>query len=141
MNRNRALIAVCFCAGVIGAFANSLAAWLGGASGLTALAGVDLAPQWTAAWLYPRLVWGGIWGLCFFFAVGTPRSRRHWARKGLWVSLLPTLVQLFLIFPYHTPFGPMGIGLGLLTPLFVVCYNFIWGFFTGVFARAIWGRG
>ena len=62
-------------------------------------------------------------------------------RKGLWLSLLPTLVQLFVIFPYRTPYGPMGIGLGDLTALFVLAANFIWGFFTGLFTRILWGRG
>lgn len=141
MNRNSALLAVCFCAGLLGALANSLAAWLSGAWGITALAGVTLAPELTLPWLYPRLVWGGIWGLVYFLAVGRRRNRRHWVRKGLWLSLLPTLAQLFYIFPYRTPFGPMGMGLGELTPLFVLLYNFIWGFFTGLFTRLLWGRG
>jgi len=141
MNRNSALLAVCFTAGLLGALANSLAAWIGGLWGVTALAGVDLAPALTAGWLYPRLVWGGIWGLAYFLTVSGPRRRQRWVRKGLWISLLPTIVQLFYIFPYQTPFGPMGIGLGNLTALFVLIYNFIWGFFTGFFTRLFWGRG
>ena len=60
-------------------------------------------------------------------------------RKGLWVGLLPTLFQLFFVFPYRTAYGPMGMGLGTLTPLFVLLFNFIWGFITGTFARALWG--
>ena len=141
MQRNSALLSVCFCAGLLGALANSLALWLAGSWGITALAGVVLAPQLTAAWLYPRLVWGGLWGLLFYVTVSRPRFRRHWVRKGLWLSLLPTLVQLFVIFPYRTPYGPMGIGLGDLTALFVLAANFVWGFFTGLFARILWGRG
>jgi len=141
MQRNSALFAVCFCAGLIGALAGSLALWLAGRWGLTALAGVEIAPQLETAWLYPRLVWGGLWGLLFYFTVARPRSRRHWVRKGLWLSLLPTLVQLFLIFPYRTPYGPMGIGFGSFAPLFVLSANFVWGFCTGLFTRALWGRG
>lgn len=141
MNRNGALFATCFAAGVLGALANSLVAWICGLWGVTALAGVHLAPALTAAWLYPRLVWGGLWGLAYFFTVRTYRSRRQWVRKGLWVSLLPTAAQLFYFFPYHTPFGPMGLGLGDLTALFVVLFNLVWGFFTGFFSRLLWGRG
>jgi len=59
----------------------------------------------------------------------------------LWFSLLPTAAQLFYFFPYHTPFGSMGLGLGNLTALFVLLFNFVWGFFTGVFTRLLWGRG
>ena len=141
MNRNSALLAVCFTAGVLGALANSLAAWSFGLWGVTALAGVNLAPALTVAWLYPRLVWGGLWGLIYFLTVNAPRRRRQWVRKGLWISLLPTVAQLFYFFPYHTPFGPMGIGLGDLTALFVLLFNFVWGFFTGLFTRLLWGRG
>lgn len=141
MNRNSAMLAVCFTAGVLGALANSLVAWGFGAGGVTALAGVQLAPALTLAWLYPRLVWGGLWGLTYFFTVGSQRRRRQWVRKGMWVSLLPTAAQLFYFFPYHTPFGPMGIGLGDLTALFVLFFNFVWGFFTGLFTRLLWGRG
>jgi len=140
MNRGSALFAVCFTAGLIGALANSLAVWLAGKWGITALAGVNLAPELTSAWLYPRLVWGGIWGLLYYLTVGRPRSRRQWVRKGLWVSLLPTAVQLFVIFPNTTSHGMLGMGLGTLTPLFVLLFNFVWGFFTGLFTRIFWGR-
>lgn len=141
MNRNGAMLAVCFTAGLLGALANSLAAWIFGLWGVTALAGVNLAPDLTVAWLYPRMVWGGIWGLTFYLTVSSPRRRRQWVRKGLWISLLPTAAQLFYFFPYHTPFGPMGLGLGDLTALIVLILNFVWGFFTGLFSRLLWGRG
>lgn len=140
MNRNSALLAVCFCAGVIGALANSLTAWLLGVWGVTELAGVRLAPVLTLPWLYPRLIWGGIWGAVYFLLVAHPRSRRHWVRKGLWASLLPSLVQLFYIFPTKTGAGTLGMTLGQLTPLFVLVLNFVWGFFTGLFARLLWGK-
>jgi hypothetical protein len=141
MNRTFPLMAVCFCAGLVGALVNSLAVWLTGYWGVTALAGVAIAPDLTPAWLYPRLVWGGIWGLVFFLTIANPRNRRHWVRKGLWVSLLPTAVQLFFIFPQQTPHGLMGFELGNLTPVFVFVFNLIWGFVTGLVTRLIWGRG
>jgi hypothetical protein len=141
MNRGSALFAVCFAAGTLGGLANSLALWLAGQWGITTLAGVQLAPPLTLAWLYPRLVWGGLWGLVYYLTVGSARARRQWVRKGLWVSLLPTAVQLFLILPNHTPYGMLGFGLGSLTPLFVLLCNFIWGFFTGLCTRLLWGRG
>jgi hypothetical protein len=141
MSRNSVMMAVCFCAGMIGALANSLALWLAGDLGITALAGVALAPDLTPAWLYPRLVWGGLWGLLYFLTVGGRNARCHWVRKGLWISLLPTLAQLLLVFPRQTPYGLLGLGLGALTPLFVFIFNCVWGFFTGLFARLLWGRG
>ncbi|MFA5516004.1 MAG: hypothetical protein WDA20_06915 [Desulfuromonadales bacterium] len=140
MQKTRALLAVCFCAGLLGALCNSLAFWGAGHWGLTAMAGVGLAPTWSAAWLYPRLIRGGLWGLVFYLLVAHPRARRHWARKGLWVSLLPTLLQLFYIFPQEPAHGPMGVGLGSFTPAFVLLFNAIWGFCTGVFTRLLWGK-
>ena len=141
MNRNSALLAVCFTAGVLGSLANSLAVWICGLWGVTALAGVNLSPALTADWLYPRLIWGGLWGLAYYLTVRTQRVRRQWVRKGLWISLLPTAAQLFYFFPYRTPFGLMGMGLGDLTPIFVLFFNLVWGFFTGFFTRLFWGRG
>lgn len=141
MPRTLTLMASCFCAGLLGAFCNSLVAWQVGLLGLPEMLGVHMSPILTPAWLYPRLVWGGVWGLAYFVAVGPLRSRRHWARKGLWISLLPTAFQLFVVYPYMTKHGSMGLALGQFTPLFVLSYNLVWGFFTGIFCRLIWGRG
>jgi len=141
MQRTSALIAVCFCAGLLAAFVNSIVAWLGGLWGVTALFGVDMAPEFTRAWLYPRLVWGGLWGLPYFFVIRYLHLRRRWVRKGLWLSLLPTLAQLLFFFPRFTEAGWFGLGLGAAVPLFVFLYNLVWGFFLGVFARLLWGRG
>jgi len=83
---------------------------------------------------------GGLWGLVYFFTVGIPRHRRHWIRKGLWFSLLPSLATLFYLFPYVYYKGMAGFDLGMMTPLLVVVMNLVWGFFTGFFARLFWGR-
>ncbi|WP_305043239.1 hypothetical protein [Geoalkalibacter sp.] len=141
MERKGALLATCFCAGLLGALCNSLALAAAGSWGLMAAAGVNLAPALTLSWLYPRLVWGGLWGLLFFFAVGAPRYRRHWIRKGLWLSLLPSLYQLLYVFPHLEQKGLMGLELGQLTPLFVLLFNFLWGAVTGMLTRILWGRG
>ena len=139
MNRNSVMLAVCFCAGLLGALVNSLVAWQLGTLGLPALLEVRMAPTMTPAWLYPRLVWGGLWGLVYFLTVGPLNARRHWVRKGLWISLLPTAFQLLIVFPKFTGHGWLGIELGQLTALFVLFYNLVWGFATGVFARLLWG--
>lgn len=141
MHRTSTMLAVCFSAGVIGALFNSLAVWGAGVWGLTTKLGVQIAPLLTPAWLYPRLVWGGIWGLVFFLLVATPRSRRGWVRKAIWIGLLAAAAQLFYFFPHRSPYGMLGQGLGTLTPAFVLLFNLIWGFFTGVFARVLSGRG
>ncbi len=102
---------------------NSLALWLSGFLGVTALLGVKLAPALTPAWLYPRIVWGGLWGLLFLL----PVRRLSPVAQGLLLSIGPTLAQLFLVFPLWTPAGTLGFGLGSLTPVFVVLFNAVWG--------------
>ena len=120
-----------FAAGCLGGLLNSLAVWIFGEFGITAALGVKIAPTLSPAWLYPRLVWGGIWGLLFLLPL---LSSRIWSR-GFIFSLGPTLVQLFVIFPLKANKGTMGLDLGLLTPLFVVVFNAIWGW-----SAAIWVR-
>lgn len=141
MPRTKALLTVCFCAGMLGALCSSLVAWQSGQMGFPAMVNVRMAPALTPDWIYSRLVWGGLWGLTYFLVVGPLKSRRHWARKGLWISVLPTAFQLFFVYPYMTRFGWLGLGLGQLTPFFILGYNMIWGLCTGIFCRLFWGRG
>ena len=140
MPKSSALFAVCFVAGLLAALISSVTLWAAGEYGLTSLLGVKIAPSLKTAWLYPRLIFGGLWGLGFFFTVGVPRHRRYWVRKGLWFSLLPSAVTLFYLFPYVEYTGLAGFDLGMLTPLLIVIVNLIWGLFCGFFARLFWGR-
>ncbi len=120
-----------FSAGCVGGLANSFAVWFCGSFGVTALANVAIAPVWTPAWLYQRLVWGGIWGLFFILPILSDRL----VRKGILLSLLPTLVQLFVVFPLKAHKGIAGLELGQLTPVFVIVFNAIWGAATGLTIR------
>lgn len=140
MNRVGAMLSVCFMAGLLAAIVQAGAVWAAGSYGLTAMIGVKISPSFTLPWIYKHMVWGGIWGLAYYFLIGSPRYYKRWIRKGLWMAILPTLVQLLYIFPYHTTFGLLGSELGTLTPLFVLVANLLWGGFTGYFTRLIWGR-
>ena len=117
-----------FAAGCLGGLANSIAVWLFGYFGITASLGVSIAPSLTPAWLYPRIVWGGIWGLIFIL----PMLQSKLLLKGAVLSLFPTAVQLFVVFPIKANKGIAGIDLGLYTPLFVLFFNWVWGFVTAV---------
>lgn len=123
-------LSLCFAAGAIGALANSFAAWEAGRSGVTAALGVSLVPAWTLAWLYPRLVWGGIWGLLFALPLSIP----GWAVRGLALSLAPALAQLFIFFP-RAGKGVLGLELGALTPVFVLVFDAIWGLAASAWLR------
>lgn len=140
MRRTKALVAVCFCAGLLAAIISSSFAWICADFGLTEMAGVTLQTELSLRALYPRMVWGGIWGLAYALTVAHVRTRQQWIRKGILISILPTLYQLLIVFPYHTAQGTLGIELGLLTPLFVLCFNLVWGVFTGLFTRLLWGK-
>ena len=119
MNKMMRNLSLVFVAGCWGALWNSLAVWLSGYLGI--------APALTPAFLYPRLVWGGLWGLLFLL----PMGRWSFPARGLLFSLAPTLVQLFLVFPLKAHKGVLGLQLGYLTPLLVVFYNAVWGYAAG----------
>ena len=127
--RNTSLV---FAAGCLGGLINSLAVWIFGDLGITAAAGVKIAPKLSPAFLYPRLVWGGIWGLLFLL----PLMKTRIFSRGLIFSLGPTLVQLFVVFPMKANKGLMGLDLGLLTPLFVVVFNAIWGWTAAIWLKS-----
>jgi hypothetical protein len=129
--RNLSLV---FAAGCWGGLLNSLAVWLFGLLGITQALGVQIAPSLTPAFLYPRLVWGGLWGFLFL----VPLGRWSFPARGLLFSLGPTLVQLFMVFPFMAHKGFMGLQLGYLTPVLVVFYNVIWGVGAGLWLK--WGR-
>jgi len=118
----RILLSV-FAAGCLGALANSLAVWAFGYSGISASLGVSISPTLTAQWLYPRIVWGGLWGLLFIL----PMLQTKPLLKGAILSLFPTAVQLFVVFPFIAHKGMAGLELGLLTPLCVLFFNWVWG--------------
>jgi hypothetical protein len=117
-----------FAAGCLGALANSIAVWQFGQLGITSAFGVSIAPSLSPAWLYPRIVWGGLWGFLFIF----PMLQSRLLLKGTILSLFPTAVMLFIIFPYVANKGIAGIELGLMTPVFVIFFNWVWGIITAI---------
>jgi hypothetical protein len=53
-------LTLAFSAGALGGLVNSLSVWLAVKYGLTAALGVSLSVPMSPAWIYPRIVWGGI---------------------------------------------------------------------------------
>ena len=117
-----------FAAGCVGALANSLTVWFFGDMGITSSMGVSISPSLSPSWLYPRIVWGGLWGLLFIL----PMLQSKPLLKGTLLSLFPTIVQLFVVFPYKTRYGIAGLELGLLTPVAVLFFNWVWGVVTAL---------
>jgi hypothetical protein len=125
-------LSLVFAAGAAGALANSLALWAAGTSGLTEAIGVRIAPSLSPEWLYPRIAWGGLWGLLFLL----PLASQRWVAQGLALSLFPSLFQLFVVFPYRTSAGALGTGLGTFTPVVVFAANAVWGLAAAAWLRA-----
>jgi hypothetical protein len=123
-------VSAAYVGGVIGALVDSFNIWFLGKSGVTALLGIGLRPEWTASWLYPRLVWGGIWGLLLLFPVLRARA----VLRGMLFSLAPSAMVLLAVFPGMGK-GPFGLGFGILTPLLVVLLNFGWGIVASLWYR------
>jgi hypothetical protein len=131
-NINKKLTLV-FSAGCLGGLTNSLIVWFFGIAGITSAFGVKIAPVLSPSWLYPRLIWGGIWGLLFLL----PILRKKSYLQGLLFSLGPTIVQLFIVFPFKAQKGLLGLELGMLTPLFVLIFNAVWGITVAVWLRLV----
>lgn len=112
-----------YAAGAVGALANSAAVWLLGAAGVPDMVGVSMAPDFSWGWLYPRLVWGGLWGMLFLI----PFSKS--IGLGTLLGLAPAAAALLWFLPQAGK-GYLGLELGTLTPLFVIFYNLLWGLVT-----------
>ena len=116
-------ISMLFSAGAVGGFVNSAVLWALGRFGITAMIGVDLAPKLTPQWLYPRVVWGGIWAALFLI----PVFKNSPVKRGVLLSLGPTAALWFVVFPHQAYKGYLGLELGGLTPVLIVILNAIWG--------------
>jgi hypothetical protein len=116
-------MSLAYAAGTVGGLINGFAVWLLGYLGITAALGVKMAPALTAAMLYPRLVWGGLWGFLFLL----PFLKRSPLLRGIVYGILPSIVALVIVFPMKVPDGMLGLALGTATPLFVLLVNIIWG--------------
>jgi hypothetical protein len=127
-------LSLTFAAGVLGGLANSLTVWLFGAVGLNQLLGVALAPKLTLAWLYPRLLWGGLWGWLFLLHL----PKLTYPSRGYIFSLGPSLVQIFVVFPLQAQKGVGGVELGYLMPFLVLFFNAVWGLVTAIWLK--WSR-
>jgi hypothetical protein len=119
-------ILICFSAGCVGALASSIMAWQIGELGIARWAGISIAPSLSPGWLYPRIVWGGIWALAFVL----PFLKSRLVLKGTLLSLLPTGFMLFFFFPHRTHQGAAGLRLGMWTPAYVLMVNWVWGLVT-----------
>ena len=120
-------ISLAFAAGCLGGLINTIVRLVFRGPRPDRGPGSAAAPPFTAPWLYQRLVWGGLWGWLFLL----PLTGLSYPVRGLLYSLGPSLVQLFVVFPFQAHKGVLGLQLGYLTPVFVLFYNAVWGLAAG----------
>ena len=117
---------VVFAAGCLGAVIHCIVMWLFTRYGITHSLHVSLPGSLSTTWLYPRIVWGGLWGFLFLLPILTSSV---FARSFV-IALIPTGVQLFVIYPLYEHKGMAGLSLGLLTPFLVLFFYWIWALAT-----------
>jgi hypothetical protein len=120
-----------FTGGAMGGLIDSVAIWTLANLGITKLLGVDLKPEFTAPWLYQRMVWGGIWMLLLLLPLWENRT----VLRGCVFSLLPSAIMLFVVFP-NMGKGLLGLGFGTLTPVVVIGLNCVYGMVAAFWYRA-----
>ena len=89
-----------FVAGALAGLITTVLIWIVGQVGIFVLVGVPFAPPLTAAWIYTRVVWGGMWGLLFLLPL-LPAWR--WRMRGLLYGLVPSAATLLIEASIVTP--------------------------------------
>jgi hypothetical protein len=112
-----------FTGGAIGGLVDSINILILVNVGITKLLGVTMKPEFTASWLYQRMIWGGLWMLLLILPLWEKRT----ALRGCIFSLLPSAMMLFMVFPSMGK-GILGLGFGVLTPILVLQRHFILDF-------------
>jgi len=122
---------VAFAAGCIGGLVMCVVMWLCSRYGITHSLGVNISGSVSPHWMYPRIVWGGLWGLLFLLPL---LSGSLFARSFV-ISLFPTLIQLFVFYPFYENKGVAGLSLGVLTPFVVFFFFWVWSLTTAIVLR------
>jgi hypothetical protein len=119
---------VVFGAGCLAAFIQCLLMWLLTRYGVMHDLHVNLAGSLSPTWIYPRIVWGGLWGGLFLL----PVFAGNLFSRSFVMALIPTAVQLFVIYPFYEGKGVAGLSLGLLAPFAVFFFYWVWAFVVAV---------
>lgn len=121
-------VLVVFAAGCLGALIQVLVMWLCTRYGVTHSLHVGITGSLAPSWIYPRIIWGGMWGFLFLLPILTSSV---FARSFV-IALIPTGVQLFIIYPFYEGRGIGGLNLGMLTPFVVLFFFWVWSLATTV---------
>lgn len=115
-----------FAAGCLGALVQCVVMWLFSRYGITHSFHVNLPGSIAPAWLYPHIVWGGLWGFLFLLPILTSSI----LVRSVVIALIPAGVELLIIYPIYEGRGMAGLSLGMLTPFLVLFFYWIWSLAT-----------
>ena len=115
--------ALIFSAGAAGGLVCSLVVWFSALMGITVGLETGTIPELTPDWLYPRVIWGGLWGALFFI----PFLSNAAFLRGCFYSLGPSLIQLQVVYPLQAGKDLLELNLGLSTLLLIFFFNATWG--------------
>lgn len=113
-----------FTGGALGGLLDSFNIWAMGKTGISDVIGITMKPEFTGPWVYKRMIWGGIWMLLLLI----PLMANRVLVRGMLISLLPSAMMLFVVFPAMGK-GVYGLGFGTLMPVVVIVLNGIYGAF------------
>ena len=117
-------ISLAFTGGAIGAFIDSFNIWFMGNVGISDLIGITMKPEFSAPWVYKRMIWGGVWMILLLI----PILKNRICLRGIIFSLIPSSMMLLVVLPSMGK-GLLGLGFGTLMPVVVIGLNFIYGIF------------
>ncbi|WP_226663951.1 hypothetical protein [Microbulbifer aggregans] len=107
-------LSFCFTAGCFAGLGYAIALWAMGHYGFSRFLHVDIAPHLHSAYVYQRVVWGGICGLIFMLP-----WQKSWITRGFLLSLIPAGILLLILLPMRG-LGIGALALGTLTPLVII---------------------
>ena len=119
-----------FTGGAIGGFVDSFNIWAMGRIGISDQIGLAMKPEFSAPWLYQRMIWGGLWMLLLLLPLWKART----ILRGALFSLLPSAMMLFMVLPSMGK-GMLGLGFGVVTPVVVVGLNMIYGIVASIWYK------
>ena len=120
-----------FAAGCLAALLQAVVMNLAVNYGLTHSLGVKVGASFSPYWLYPRIVWGGLWGLVFLL----PVLSSSLILRSFVLCLIPALVHLFIIYPFYQGKGVAGFSLGALMPLVEILFWWVWALAVSLILR------
>jgi len=123
-------VSAAFTGGALGGLLDSFNIWAMGKVGISDLIGLSMKPEFTASWLYQRMIWGGIWMLLLLL----PLLNKRVLLRGCLFSLLPSAMMLFMVLPEMGK-GMLGLGFGAATPMVVIGLNCIYGIVASLWYR------